>query len=102
LILDQRLDQANPRIVSVARMPSAPPATFSNASISLKTERAVGGIAQSRSVDPVAGQDHRRDEPRRLQLRGQLSPFRDIQRAQSAFFSAASTAALSGQIALLS
>ena len=51
-------------------------------------------------ADPVTGSSEGR--ARRLQLCGQLSPFRDVQRAQSAFFSAASTAALSGQIVPLS
>jgi hypothetical protein len=62
----------------------------------------VGGIAQSQQLAPTRQQDRIIEEAspsgNRLQLCDQLSVIRDVQ----AFFSAASTAALSGQIVPLS
>jgi hypothetical protein len=58
-------------------------------------------LASARRILPPAGQDHRRGEPSSGSC-DQLSAFRDVLSAQLAFFSAASTAALSGQIAALS
>jgi hypothetical protein len=65
----------------------------------------VGGIAQSQQLAPI--QQDRIIEGASpggsgLQLCDQLSAIRDVQNAQLAFFSAASTAALSGQIVPLS
>ena len=66
----------------------------------------VAGIAQSHDLAPTRQQDRiiERGSPdgNRLQTCDQLSAFRDVLNVQFAFFSAASAAAISGQIVVLS
>ena len=66
----------------------------------------VAGIAQSHDLAPTRQQDRiierRSPDGNRLQTCDQLSAFRDVLNVQFAFFSAASAAAISGQIVVLS